>query len=309
MLFLRRSASVPQILPHRRVLGNLSPFSSSACLRRRWLKGLFGRNNESEGTQTSLLKQEGIPLELRLPLPGDPMSRLGAGLVDIFIAGSAGIGAGTLVQALGGDTATTSLAAQGTALALWVLRDALSADGNRSIGKRLFKLELANWDGSLPSVAHAAVRNAYFLALPLSQVHPLLEMVWTLVLVFDLSSILFTQDARKLGDYVLGTRVVDERPGRAARVQDQIELAEMQDLQAEIEELTPVVSKSAKHEDGVTNVSSSKPWFESVRQEVTVTPGLPSKADVKSASAVEVSNKHIASENLQLHPPNHRPKS
>ena len=91
--------------------------------------------------------------------------------------------------------------------------------------------------------------------------------VWTLVLVFDLSSILFTQDARKLGDYVFGTRVVDERPGRKERELDLQEQSEMEFLRAEIRELTPRISAQAP-----ISLDSSKPpsqsWYASVRQEV-----------------------------------------
>jgi hypothetical protein len=206
------------------------------------------------------------------------MSRIGAGVVDVCLAVAGGVGASAVSYALGGDAATSALAAQGAALGIWVLRDALSPDGNRSIGKRLFKLELAHWDGALPSFARSAARNAYFLALPLSQAHPLLEMVWTLVLVFDISSVLFTQDARKLGDYMLGTRVVDERPGRAARVQDREELEEIQFLQAEIRDLAPQ-PQTAKAASALTSESAgSAPqpkWFERVRKEVGATAGLP----------------------------------
>lgn len=164
--------------PHSR---GHAPYSHSAVLRRGWLRSLpgFGGASKSAPTgPTSLLKQEGIPEELRLPLPGDPMSRVGAGLVDMLIAGAAGASAGGVAHlATGGDAVVVGAAAQTAALGFWVLRDALSPDGNRSIGKRLFKLELALWDGALPPAMLAAARNSYFLALPLSQLHPLLEMV------------------------------------------------------------------------------------------------------------------------------------
>jgi uncharacterized RDD family membrane protein YckC len=270
-------------------------FSTTPSLRRRWLRGLLGQG-DAASTQTSLLKQEGIPPELRLPLPGDPMSRLGAGLVDLIIAGTSGACLGAVTQALGGDADIYAFVGQSASLATWILRDALSPDGNRSIGKRLFKLELAHWDGSLPSIVSAAARNAYFLALPLSQVHPMLEMVWTLVLVFDISSIFFTQDARKLGDYILGTRVVDERAGRADRLKDQDELAEMAVLEAELRELSPAVgnSTSASSASGSAASSSGTPqqsrWLDSVRREVLPSSVLPTSA-VDPAAAIAVTLK------------------
>lgn len=159
-----------------------SHISTSPRLGRSWLRRLPGFGGAAQALlpsgQTSLLKQDGIPEELRLPLPGDPMSRIGAGLIDLMVAGVAGAAAGGVAHvATGGDDAIVAASAQTVALGMWVLRDALSPDGNRSIGKRIFKLELALWDGALPPALHAAARNAYFLALPLSQVHPLLEMV------------------------------------------------------------------------------------------------------------------------------------
>lgn len=160
----------------------VSHSTSPRLARGSWLRRLPGFGGAAQALlpsgQTSLLKQDGIPEELRLPLPGDPMSRIGAGLIDLMVAGIAGAAAGGVAHvATGGDDAIVAAFAQTVALGMWVLRDALSPDGNRSIGKRIFKLELALWDGALPPALHAAARNAYFLALPLSQVHPLLEMV------------------------------------------------------------------------------------------------------------------------------------
>ena len=155
-------------------------FSQSPSLQRNWLQSALkfgGASKTSSSGQTSLLKQEGIPEELRLPLPGDPMSRVGAGLTDMIIAASVGLAVGGVAQLVIIDDATVRAAAQTAALGMWVLRDALSLDGNRSIGKRLFKLEIAYWDGALPPAVIAAARNSYFLTLPLSQLHPLLEMV------------------------------------------------------------------------------------------------------------------------------------
>lgn len=105
------------------------------------------------------------------------MSRIGAGLVDVLVACTGGALSGGLTHLIVGDPVMVGTVAQATVLGVWVLRDALSPEGNRSLGKRLFKLELAYWDGALPPVIRAAARNAYFLALPLSQLHPLLEMV------------------------------------------------------------------------------------------------------------------------------------
>lgn len=88
--------------------------------------------------------------------------------------------------------------------------------------------------------------------------------------MFDISSVLFTQDARKLGDYSLGTRVVDERPGREDRVRDLEERAEIEALQAEIKELAPQAPAPAPAAAGTSPGPSVavQPWYASVRQEV-----------------------------------------
>ena len=175
-----------RVLPLRNCLNTASQRISVARifqtppLKRSWLRAVlpsFGGTKTSQSGPVSLLKQDGIPDELKLPLPGDPMSRLGAGVVDLIVAGTVGVLAGGVAQLVGADTIVVQAASQTAALGVWVLRDALSPDGNRSIGKRLFRLEIAYWDGALPPVARAAARNAYFLTLPLSQLHPLLEMV------------------------------------------------------------------------------------------------------------------------------------
>ena len=149
-----------------------------------------------------------------------------------------GAALGGAVQLVTNDANLAWSALQGGSLLLWVLRDSLGDGRNRSIGKRVCGVEITNWDGSLASPAHAALRNWYFFAAPLAFIHPIAEMVWTVMLVFDVSSLFFTQDARKLGDYMFGTRVVNEREGRLARIQDRADAQEIAQLRKEIESLS-----------------------------------------------------------------------
>ena len=64
-------------------------------------------------------------------------------------------------------------------------------------------------------------------------------MIIEVALFFDLSSLVLTQDARKAGDYMFGTRVVEERPGREQRVIDYFEQVEIEKVRDEIESLRP----------------------------------------------------------------------
>jgi len=152
------------------------------------------------------------------------------------VAGGAAAGA---AHALGEDVVTVAAAFQGVALASWMVRDAATSEGNRSLGKRVFGLELAYWDGCLPTRGHALLRNLYWAVLPVMAWHPLAALAGTLPFVFDGASLLFTPDARKVGDYMAGTRVVMERPGRADRMRDLTDRLEADQLRAEIQDAAP----------------------------------------------------------------------
>ena len=229
-----------------------APLHTSAPSRSflgRHVRSLFKWRRRSHPTDAppasgrlTLFHQSGVPEDLRLPTPGDPLARTAAGVADAALAGCVGCAvAGVVALAVpGGGEALALPLAQGAALAHWSFRDALGWDGgNRSAGKALCGLELALWDGSLATPAAAAVRSAYMLAAPAAALHPIAGMAWTTLLVFEVASVGFTQDARKLGDYALGTRVVDERPGREGRMRDLADAAEVRALRAEVEALAP----------------------------------------------------------------------
>lgn len=93
-----------------------------------------------------------------------------------------------------------------------------------------------------------------------------------------------------MGDYVLGTRVVDERPGREAREADLDERAEIAALTSEIKELVPGSAAAP-----TSPAAAPAPWFASVKQEVVgkdvigspIRPDTPatSPEDTKAADA------------------------
>ena len=215
-----------------------------------------------ESGRMTLFHQDFVPADLRLPTPGDPFARTAAGATDLAIAGATGAAVAYGVELLTGSADMAMSVFQGTALAHWIFRDALADGGNRSFGKRLFKQEVTYWDGTLASPGHAALRNWYFLGLPLASLHPIVGMTWSVMVVFDVASVFFTQDARKLGDYLFGTRVVNERPGRDVRLLDMAESDEVRAIRAEIERLSPGLLGSSKSSD-VTGR-----WYEDLQTEL-----------------------------------------
>lgn len=195
--------------------------------------------DSSISSRLSLYNQDSIPEPLRLPRPADPLARLGAGLLDVGISILGGTAAGYLSY-LGCSLPEVSLATgQGVSIALFAFRDAFGDEGNRSIGKKIFGLEIALWDGQLPSSASCAARSWYLCLIPIAGLHPVLLASLEVALFFDLSSLVLTQDARKAGDYMFGTRVVEERPGREQRVIEYFEQVEIEKVRDEIETLRP----------------------------------------------------------------------
>jgi uncharacterized RDD family membrane protein YckC len=192
------------------------------------------------GARLTLLDQSALPAPLRLPRPGEPLARICAGLADAGLALASGACAACALHYGGGlALEAAALPAQSVALLAWAARDALGAGRNRSPGKALFGLELANADGSLASPAAALLRSSYMLLLPATPLHPFVGLGLELLLFFDLATVVLTQDARKAGDYMWGCRVVEERPGRAERLLEYREAEEMAALRARIEAAAP----------------------------------------------------------------------
>jgi hypothetical protein len=178
-------------------------------------------------------------------------------MFDGVVAAAVGCGVGAAVgAAMGGGAPDVALAAgQGAALLLWVLRDALGDGGNRSWGKRLFRLELACADGTLAPPRAAALRSAYLLLLPLAGMHPFVNLTLETLLFADLATLVLTPDARKVGDYALGCRCVEERPGRAQRARDLREAEEVAELRRQIEQMAPGLLAAREKE------APQKKWY------------------------------------------------
>lgn len=249
----------------------------------------------------TLFNQSMLPEDLRLPTPADPLFRVGAGIADAVVSGIGGAAAAAAAYyASDGAAELAAAAGQGTALLLWVLRDSLADEGTRSFGKKWFKLELTYWDGTLATPAHARMRNVYFLILPFMAMHPIASMIGSIIFFFDAASVVITSDARKAGDYLFGTRVVNERPGRDVRVQDMWETMEVRRLRAEIEHLAPGMlasrtTSSASAPPATTSVrvasggassgASGSGWYEDVQREVVTIAAAEAAAAEKAARA------------------------
>lgn len=253
--FLRQSSS-------SRTIKN--PFRSFLRSRIAVPEGSIG-NQRTGGFD--LFNQDNIPEDLRLPKPGDPFYRFGAALFDGIVSGLGGLSVGYLVYL--GTQSSYDIAiptGQATALLLWILRDALGDEGNRSIGKRLFNLEITNNDGTLVnSMNHSLLlRNWYFGLIPILHYHPLITMTFEILLFFDAASFLLTPDARRVGDYMLGSRVVEERPNRNERIQDMYDINEMNQLKEEIETLAPGTLAGLRNHP-VYGKTVAGPWYDGIQ--------------------------------------------
>lgn len=195
---------------------------------------------------------------LTLPEPATLAQRVAAAAVDVGVAALAG-GTAALVADAGAQLVFGAPLSQwvsfwtgaSVATVAFALRDALWEDGTRSLGKRLLGLEVTYWDGSVCTRRHALVRNAYWIPFGLLwDVHPLAQQAALLVLAFDSISVLVTEDLRRGGDYVAGTRVVQEASvpsPRAVRLLDLEEAEAMVAAEQEIEQLNRPLGRLLQH--------------------------------------------------------------
>ncbi len=257
--------------------------------RRGVLARLFRRGERKGDKSTSPFLspdrqlERGIPEDLQLPTPAEPIKRFFAAVFDAGLALTGGVVAGYAASYGTGIPEAVGAVGQGTALVLWTLRDGLGDHGNRSLGKALFKLELANWDGTLPQPSACLARNVYFALVPLTAFHPLVTMSLEVVLFFDAASFFVTKDARRVGDYIFGTRVVQERPGRALRALDMHEAVEAGEIRAELEALAPGVLDKLRDGD------AGKAWYEDVQKGLRREAAAAAKARQQAAAAAATS--------------------
>jgi hypothetical protein len=186
----------------------------------------------------SLFDQSALPEPLRLPRPGEPLARICAGIADAGLASACGLCVASALH-YGGSSEVAALSGQSVALLAWAARDGLGPGGNRSPGKALFGLELTQADGSLASPLAALCRSSYWLLLPAAGLHPFVGLGLEVLLFFDVATLVLTQDARKAGDYMWGCRVVEELPGRAERLLEYAEAAELAQLRDKAAALAP----------------------------------------------------------------------
>jgi len=213
-----------------------------------------------------LFHQDNIPKDLQLPKPGDPFYRFGAALFDGILSSLGGLVTGGIVYYCTQYNLDIAIpTGQATTLVLWILRDAFGDEGNRSIGKRLFNLEITNNDGTLINNLWISLfRNWYFGLVPILTYHPLINMTFEVCLFFDAASFLLTPDARRVGDYIFGSRVVEERPNRTERIQDMYEQLEMIELRNEIEKLAPGTLNGLRNHPIYGNTVAA-PWYDGIQ--------------------------------------------
>ena len=234
------------------------PLLPAPVRRASFFSSLFRRSRAPGGVPSlSLFDQTSLPEPLRLPLPADPLARLCAGIVDGAVAAAGAAAAFYSAEAVGAASADAAAACQATFLLLWATRDALGDGGNRSLGKRVFNLELTRADGSLASRPAALARSWYVLLAPAAGVHPFVGLSLELLIFFDVATLVLTPDARKAGDYMFGTRVVRARAGRSDRLADAADAVEAATLREEIEAAAPGLLAQIAEE-----TRAPRPWWE-----------------------------------------------
>ena len=236
------------------------------------------RMPDALGRRVTLFDQSALPAALRLPRPGDPFARVMAGSFDALLASSGGAAVYATADLLGVATADAVAAAQATALALWAVRDALGDGGNRSIGKRLCSLELSLADGTLAPRSAALARSWYYALIPIATLHPFCALSLEVILFADVATLVLTPDARKAGDYMVGTRVVAERPGRTDRLSEAAELSEARRLREDVEAAAPGLLAELERERG----GAAAPWW---KGQVSVLAGAPPTRPANAAQA------------------------
>jgi hypothetical protein len=192
-----------------------------------------------DSERVTLFNQSKLPEDLRLPLPAEPFFRTLAGLTDLLVSLAIGCTAYLAVRHGVGDLGLALNAGGGAALAAWMVRDAVCDEGNRSLGKKIFRMEITDAEGGLATRTACLLRSWHYGIIVLMPLHPAFDLTAGAILVFDLASLLVTPDARKLADYTLGTRVTMERPNRALRVQDATEADELALIRAQLMKSAP----------------------------------------------------------------------
>ena len=160
------------------------------------------------------------------PVPADappaPLHRrLGATAVDALLSVAGGLAfAGAVWLELGRPNDALPSIPFG-AWACFLLRDSVFEQGTRSPGKRLMGLEIVRWNGKLPGRRHTLTRQAY---LPVYAAATVLMPYIALLPVAEAGLLLLTARSLRVGDVLALTRVIEEQPDRAARLQQKADV-------------------------------------------------------------------------------------
>src|SRR5690606_12255090 len=107
-------------------------------------------------------------MDVQLPKKGNPLNRVMAGAFDGYISAVIGYASAFTTYKLTDLNEGAESVFVSVSLASWALRDTFADQGSRSLGKKLFRLEITHWDGSLPSQTATALRSWYLLMVPLA---------------------------------------------------------------------------------------------------------------------------------------------
>jgi uncharacterized RDD family membrane protein YckC len=174
------------------------------------------------------IKQRNTPL-MRVPAdaPAPPLvRRLGAAALD---AGASLLVGGAFAGAVYVDLGDAQASVVAFSFALWasfVTRDAVIERGTRSLGKRAMKIEVVRTDGQLPNRYHTVMRNAYFIVYGGATAAGEFAPALLALAGGDLLLMLMSPGKRKIGDWIGGTRLVEEQDDRAERLREKRKIVE-----------------------------------------------------------------------------------
>ena len=170
---------------------------------------IFAKEIEAAKTRFTRVPADAAPAPL--------LRRAAATVVDMGLSMVGGVAFAVLVALELGRPQDALASVPFAAWGLFLIRDAVIESGTRSIGKRLLKLEIVRWNGTLPSRFQSVFRHAY---IPVYGASSLLMPYIVLLPIVDVGLVLFTPNAWRVGDVMALTRVIAERPDRALRLEE-----------------------------------------------------------------------------------------
>lgn len=160
-------------------------------------------------------------------VPANLAKRGGAALIDLLVSGGLGCVFASAVYVDLGQFEASVASIGFTGWVLFLFRDILYEQGTRSIGKKVMKIEIITNNGTLPSRYNNFFRQIY---LPLYAGAALLMPYILALPVIETGCVLFTEDSKRIGDFIGQTKVIKELGDREKRLEEKKEIDAEEEL-------------------------------------------------------------------------------